>query len=880
MSPWSIEPWVDDTSAALDSTYFYTHAFNFGSAAGTSIAGVPFTGVPGPNPAVAGKFSTTGLGAVFNNDANNLTGGSRTLANDFLYNGFPASLTLEGLTPGRDYVLSIYSVGWEAPGERFGTFRAGDALQTFDQNTFDNNGGIVFSCRYTAPAGGTMTFETLPVQAASIHWYGFANREATRRAAPAITAEPQDGVGFIGSDTTFLGGASGTPPLEFRWFRNDVLIPGAESGTLTFPVTGTADAAFYHFTVTNSTGTVTSRKAFLEVYQPLAGALQNTGVDASGVALADGTTDPHWRLAVNPDNIGVDTAVVQNSTAFPIVAGPWLPNTAASTWIGPRLDTAGAAGPAEAYLYRTSFDLTGTGTDIIVSGAIAVDNLCTGIFLNGTQVPGQQLSTGFGAYTPFAFRTADLPPGTISSGVNQLDIGVVNQGAGYTGLRVDDIRLSRIPAGTAPIIVVQPQGGSITTGTSITLTSRAYGSGPLAYEWRRNGQPVAQGNGSATLTINPYTIANDGTYEVVISNGAGSVTSRQAVLVAQDVPPFVITEPAAATILGVGDTFTLTAAFGGSAPLSYTWTRNGTSVQTGPSPTLTVTGATSAASGNYLVTATNAFGAATSQQAVVSVRDVIPGIAGTGNDPIGGLLADGAEDGRYVLVANADGVSGIPAVVHDTTIFPIVAGPWLNTSTNAKWISPRANSQGAAGLAGDGGAGSGTYVYRLTFDATGYDPASIVIRGAWASDNTGVAIRVNGTPTGLTNTAGFTLLTNFTIDDSNADFINGINTLDFVVQNEDNVAGYTGLLVSGLRGLGTLLPPLPAVGIALNPAGLPVISYQALAGLGYRVQRSPDMTAGSWVTLSTFSTPTDTGTQFTDTEPLPGKSFYRVAVSP
>ena len=878
-SPWSVEPWVDDTSASLDSTYFYTHAFSFGSAAGTSIAGVPFTGIAGGNPAVAGRFSTTGLGAIFNNDPNNLTGGSRTLANDFLYNGFPASLTLEGLTPGQEYVLNIYSVGWEAPGERFGTFRAGDALQTFDQNTYDNNAGIVFSCRYTAPAGGTMTFETLPVQGASIHWYGFANREATRRAAPSITGEPQDAVGFIGSNATFIGGASGTPPLEFRWFRNGVLIPGAESSTLTLPVTGTTDAAFYHFTVTNGTGTVTSRKAFLEVYQPVAGGLQNTGVDASGVALADGMTDPHWRLAVNPDNFGDETAVVQNSTAFPIVAGPWLPNTATSTWIGPRLDTAGAAGPAEAYRYRTSFDLTGLGTDIIVSGSISVDNTCTGIFLNGTQVPGQQLSQGFNAYTPFAFRTTDLPPGTVAPGLNQLDLDVVNQGAGYTGLRVDDIRLSRIPVGTAPIIIVQPQGGSVTTGTSVTLTSRAYGSGPLVYEWRRNGQPVAQGNGGASLTINPYTIANDGTYELVVSNGAGSATSAQAILVAQDVPPFIITEPAASTIVGVGDTFTLTASFGGSAPLTYVWTRNGNQVQTGPSATLTVTDATSAASGTYVVTATNGFGAASSRQAIVSVRNVIPGVVGTGNDMAGGLLPDGSEDGRYVLFANADGQSGIPAIVHDTTVFPIVTGPWFNTSTTAKWIAPRFNSQGAAGLAGDGGAGAGTYVYRLTFDATGYDPASIHITGGWATDNLGLAIRVNGIATGLTNDAQFPVLTNFTINDSNADFVNGVNTIDFVVQNSDDVAGYTGLLVSGLRGLGIQLPPLPAVGIALTPAGLPVVSYNALANLTYRVQRSPDMTEGTWTTVSTFSSPTDTGTLFTDTDPLPGKSFYRVTVT-
>lgn len=875
-TPWVGGAWADDASAGLDSTYFYTHAYNFGSAAGTVIAGVPFTGVAGTNPTVAGKFSTTGLTATFNNDGNNLGGGSRTLANDFLYNGFPASLTLQGLTPGQDYVLTIYSVGWEDPGARFGTFRAGDNVLTADQDAAGNNNGVYISYRYTAPPAGTVTVESIPVQNASIHWYGFANREATLRAAPSITGEPASAVGVIGSTVDLIGGASGTPPLNFQWYKNNVLIPGANSATFSLPVTGTSDAAHYHFTVGNTTGTVTSQKAFVEVYQPLAG-VHNSGVDSSNLPLADSEVDPHWTLVENPDNPGIDTVFVHQTSVFPIVAGPWLASSGVSKWIGPRAETSGAAGPADPYVYRTKFDLTGLGTEVLITGGIAVDNLNTAIEVNDVVVPGLTLSNGFGGLTPFQFRSSALPAGTILAGVNNLDIAVVNQGAGYTGLRVENLAVSYVPTGVSPIIVTQPQGGNVTSGSSVTLSARAYGSAPLSYQWQRNGTPLS-GETGRTLTISSFALANNGTYTLVVTNPAGSNTTNGAVLTATDVPAFVQTAPAASTTAGTGEDVTLSATGGGSAPLSYQWSFNGQPLpgQTGAS--LVLAALTRNAAGTYRVTVSNAFGTDTSAPAVLIVKDTIPGLYNSGTDDGRVLLGDGASDLHYEIIVNPDSAP-MQAMVQDTTVFPIVGGTWINTSTTGKWIGPRFETSGAAGLAADAGEGGGTYVYRLSFDGTGFNPASMVITGGWATDNIGTGIRVNGVATGLVNNAQFPVLTSFTLDDSNCDFVNGLNTIDFVVTNVDASAGYTGLLVSGLRGLGDMNPPLPPLTVALNGSGQPVLGYSVEPGLTYRVQRSPDMTIGSWTTLHT-ATPVAAGSGFyTDSAPLPGKAFYRIEVA-
>ncbi len=74
---WTVDAWNYDGDSGVDSQYLYTHAYNFGSSANTTINGVTFTGVAGGNPSVSGKFTTDFLLNVSAGDANNLTGWRR-----------------------------------------------------------------------------------------------------------------------------------------------------------------------------------------------------------------------------------------------------------------------------------------------------------------------------------------------------------------------------------------------------------------------------------------------------------------------------------------------------------------------------------------------------------------------------------------------------------------------------------------------------------------------------------------------------------------------------------------------------------------------------------------------------------------------------------
>jgi hypothetical protein len=161
----------------------------------------------------------------------------------------------------------------------------------------------------------------------------------------------------------------------------------------------------------------------------------NTGVNNSGNVLAGGSVDPHY-AGVSP----ASTAFVLGGTAF--LPGAWLPNSAASKWIGVDTGDGGSInGGNYARTYRITFDLTGLiPATAQLTGRWAVDN--TGVLLlNGTTI---STSTGFSSFTTFSATSGFLP------GVNTLDAVWTNAG-GPGGLRME-------VSGTASAI---PEPGSM-----------------------------------------------------------------------------------------------------------------------------------------------------------------------------------------------------------------------------------------------------------------------------------------------------------------------------------------------------------------------------------------------------------------------------------
>jgi hypothetical protein len=92
-----------------------------------------------------------------------------------------------------------------------------------------------------------------------------------------------------------------------------------------------------------------------------------------------------------------------------------------------------------------------------------------------------------------------------------------------------------LPACTAPTISISPSNASVCSGSSAGFTVTAAGTATLSYQWRLGGNNLSDGGNisgatTASLTINPATGGDAGSYDVVVTNACGSATSSAATL--------------------------------------------------------------------------------------------------------------------------------------------------------------------------------------------------------------------------------------------------------------------------------------------------------------------------------------------------------------
>lgn len=80
-----------------------------------------------------------------------------------------------------------------------------------------------------------------------------------------------------------------------------------------------------------------------------------------------------------------------------------------------------------------------------------------------------------------------------------------------------------------PVIAAQPSGGTAYASSSFTLAVSVQGTPPFAFQWLFNGQPLP-GRTASQLVLTNLVADQEGAYSVVVTNVAGSVTSRDAVL--------------------------------------------------------------------------------------------------------------------------------------------------------------------------------------------------------------------------------------------------------------------------------------------------------------------------------------------------------------
>ncbi len=178
-----------------------------------------------------------------------------------------------------------------------------------------------------------------------------------------------------------------------------------------------------------------------------------------------------------------------------------------------------------------------------------------------------------------------------------------------------------------PAVFTQPVSRTNNAGSSATFSVYAGGTGPLQYQWRKNGANLVDGGnvwGAATmsLTLTGLLAADQGDYSVVITNAAGeTITSAAATLTVID--PLITGGPDDAYANHHEDV-SLGVSVAGTPPFSYQWRKAGADLAGATDSFLSLTNVQLADDGYYDVVVANPVGVVTSRLALVSVNVVLP----------------------------------------------------------------------------------------------------------------------------------------------------------------------------------------------------------------------------------------------------------------
>jgi hypothetical protein len=136
----------------------------------------------------------------------------------------------------------------------------------------------------------------------------------------------------------------------------------------------------------------------------------------------------------------------------------------------------------------------------------------------------QKNSTNLAGATSASYTT----PATASADSGATFRVVVSNSAG--NVTSNAATLTVTAASVAPKITTQPSNQTVTAGQAATFTVAASGTAPLSYQWQKNSANIA-GATSATYTT-PATVSTDtgSTFDVIVSNSSGNVTSNSATL--------------------------------------------------------------------------------------------------------------------------------------------------------------------------------------------------------------------------------------------------------------------------------------------------------------------------------------------------------------
>jgi hypothetical protein len=379
-------------------------------------------------------------------------------------------------------------------------------------------GPVGISTVVSATLGGAGTPPTLPAVLTGLQ--PFSLKTWTK---PAIVTAPASTDVILGQPLNLTVTASGSEPLSYVWRHDGNVVPGATGPTLATAAASLADAGSYTVTALNWIGEALSTPAVVQVLVPPA-ITQNP----APLTIAAGQTIQFSVTATGTAPLSFQWS--RNGTDIPGATNPTFEKPAATTEDSGNFSVrvSNAAGFADS----TPAAL------VVVTLPVITQNPVPQTVLAGLSTSFTVQATGSGTLSFNWYRNDTLIDGATGPTLNLPSL-LVTDTASYRA-RVSnlaggvDSTSAQLTVVTPPSITAPPVSQVVAAGAPVTLSVAAEGTGPLAYQWSRNGSPIPTGTGP-DLNIAAATAGDAGSYQVTVSNTYGSATPS-AVTLDVDVP--------------------------------------------------------------------------------------------------------------------------------------------------------------------------------------------------------------------------------------------------------------------------------------------------------------------------------------------------------
>ena len=254
-----------------------------------------------------------------------------------------------------------------------------------------------------------------------------------------------------------------------------------------------------------------------------------------------------------------------------------------------------------------------TGFDVQIESPTGSSNWVAASGATNPTAAGVQTfaATGLTAATSYTPRVQSFNGTGSSAWVTGASFATDNTGSGG----------GDIPALSAPAIVTNPSNMSVVEGATASFTAAFSGSPAPSVQWYRGASLLT---GETALTYSFATVLADSgaVFTCTATNSMGSVTTSAATLTVTAAPPVapsITLQPIGASVsAGAAATFVVVAA--GTAPLSYQWRKNGSSITGATSASYTTPATVEGDDGAlFSVVVTNSAGTVTSSNATLTV---------------------------------------------------------------------------------------------------------------------------------------------------------------------------------------------------------------------------------------------------------------------